>query len=142
MQKQVEDILKSSLPLEELSLSTYYKKCEVYVISTDNNCYQLNKKTIIDFEIASIGIIKITDIDTITLCTFATNPLYRNQGYGEKLLICLIEIYGRLNLYVRVSNEKAIRLYTKMEFKIKQTIPNFYSYTKNIEDAYEMIYEK
>ena len=58
MQQQLIDVLKSSLPEEELS-SNYYRSCEVYVISSDNNCYHLSKNTIIDFTIASVAIVKI-----------------------------------------------------------------------------------
>ena len=134
MQKEVENVLKRSFPVDELSLYTYYKNCDVYVISSERNCYQLSREIKIDFTIASIAIVK----DNYEICLFTTDREYRNMGYGLKLLQCLYEIYGKLKLYVRVSNKGAINLYEKFGFIIIDIIPNFYSYTRTNEDAYEM----
>lgn len=141
MQKEIEDILKASFDIKELSLENYYRNCVVYCISTENNCYELGKKTKITFNIASIAIInRIPENGYFNLCIFATNPLYRKCGFGQNLLRCVCDIYHSLYLHVRISNEAAISLYTRMGFKIEETISNYYSYTDTTEDAYLMKY--
>ncbi len=134
MQKEVEDILKSSIDNKELCLKSYYKVCDVYCIDSNRNCYQLEHNTEINFEIASIAIIQGN-----LLCMFVTNPKFRRQGFGKNLLRCVCEIYNNLKLNVRISNEPAINLYKSMGFVITIKIPNYYSYTNRPEDAYEMI---
>lgn len=138
MQKQVEDILKASIDNKELCLNTYYKGCYVYCIDSNRNCYELKRETIINFEIASIGIVQKINKGYSILCMFVTNPKFRRMGYARNLLTCICEIYERINLKVRTSNESAINLYKSLGFKLGERIENFYSYTDTPEDAYDM----
>ncbi|MBD3230845.1 MAG: GNAT family N-acetyltransferase, partial [Candidatus Lokiarchaeota archaeon] len=74
------------------------------------------------------------------ISSIAVLPKYRNLGYGEKLLDRLLKLFREHNkiiirLEVRVSNEKAIKLYKKFGFKISKVKKHYYS---NNEDAYLM----
>ncbi|MCE4615334.1 MAG: ribosomal protein S18-alanine N-acetyltransferase [Desulfurococcales archaeon] len=75
------------------------------------------------------------------IISIAVLPECRNRGIGSALLTKAIELmeknYGTKKVYleVRVSNEGAIRLYNKFDFKIKNVIPHYY---RDGEDAYLM----
>ncbi len=65
---------------------------------------------------------------------------YQGKGYGKLLLNNLIEKAKRENkkfifLEVRVSNERAIKLYEKLGFKRERILKGYY----NFEDGYEYI---
>lgn len=75
------------------------------------------------------------------ISTIATHPDYRGRGYGEILLAAMIRRAITLQaeyivLEVRVSNIIAQNLYTKYEFQIAGTKPNYYRLDN--EDAYDM----
>lgn len=72
------------------------------------------------------------------ITNFAVHPGYRRQGVGERLLAQLIVIskekgIDKHTLEVRASNEAAINLYKKFEFKISGIRKEYYS--DNLEDA-------
>ncbi|MHA1230471.1 MAG: ribosomal protein S18-alanine N-acetyltransferase [Candidatus Helarchaeota archaeon] len=94
-----------------------------------------NKDDIIGF---AIGLLKIDKRGHVV--SIAVHPAYRNLGYGQILLNKLIESFKkydikRINLEVRVSNEHAINLYKKFNFKIVRIKKQYYT---DGEDAYLM----
>jgi ribosomal-protein-alanine N-acetyltransferase len=77
-------------------------------------------------------------VDEAHVTTLGVRPQYRGRGYGELLLVTLIEaaldIHARwLTLEVRVTNEHAQSLYRKYGFKGQGTRKRYYS--DNNEDA-------
>lgn len=79
--------------------------------------------------------------DYMTIATIAVNPKFQGQGFGNVLLMDIIHRSKSLNmksidLEVRVSNEKAIKLYEKFGFKHSHIRKGYYT---NGEDAYFMI---
>lgn len=100
-----------------------YSKCLVYEL--DNN--------IIGFIIYSIIYDRAEIIDILI------DNNYRNKGYGDELLKngiedCLNNNCKNITLEVKESNESAINLYKKNNFKVIAKRKNYY---KN-EDAYLM----
>ncbi|AIF69162.1 30S ribosomal protein S18 [Palaeococcus pacificus DY20341] len=73
--------------------------------------------------------------------SIAVDPLYRGNGIGRALMIAVIDKLIRLGaryvgLEVRVSNERAIKLYEKLGFKKVKRVHKYYS---DGEDAYYMV---
>ncbi len=83
-------------------------------------------------------------LDEATLLNIAIDPLQQQQGYGKFLLNELIkklqqQKIATLWLEVRVSNEKAIKLYERLNFKRKGQRKDYYpTQTKLREDAWVM----
>lgn len=70
--------------------------------------------------------------DYVDIINFGTHPDFRKQGYGNKLLDYAINYikkigFRKINLEVRVSNEPAIKLYTKLNFLEIQKRLNYYN---------------
>ena len=82
------------------------------------------------------GMLCVVDEGQIT--NIATHPDYRRQGYGDAIVDSLKK-YAKNNrldvitLEVRESNEAAIKLYSKLGFKIDGKRKDFY--TKPVESA-------
>lgn len=79
--------------------------------------------------------------DEAHISTIATHHTWRGQGYGELLLVAMIQRALTLNaayvvLEVRVSNTRAQNLYHKYEFQVVDTKKGYYR--DNGEDAYDM----
>lgn len=80
-------------------------------------------------------------VDEAHICTIAVQPKWQGQGFGELLLISLLE-HGmklgasRATLEVRVSNNSARALYEKYGFETISRRKEYY--TDNKEDAYIM----
>jgi len=79
--------------------------------------------------------------DEAHITTIGVDPLYRGRGFGELLLLALIDEAVRrgatwLTLEVRVSNGVAQGLYRKYGFAVQGTRRRYYS--DNGEDAYVM----
>jgi ribosomal-protein-alanine N-acetyltransferase len=79
--------------------------------------------------------------DEAHITTIGVDPLYRGRGFGELLLLALIDEAVRrgatwLTLEVRVSNNVAQDLYRKYGFAVQGTRRHYYS--DNGEDAYIM----
>ncbi|MHA1311204.1 MAG: ribosomal protein S18-alanine N-acetyltransferase [Candidatus Helarchaeota archaeon] len=94
-----------------------------------------NRETIVGY---AIGLLKFNNYAHVV--SIAVHPNYRNLGNGSKLLKSLIEIFkknnkSRVQLEVRVSNEPAIKLYKKFNFKIIGIKKEYYI---NKENAYFM----
>jgi [ribosomal protein S18]-alanine N-acetyltransferase len=80
-------------------------------------------------------------MDEAHISTIATHLDWRGQGYGELLLLAMIQRAVMLNagyivLEVRVSNQIAQNLYHKYDFAVVATRPRYYR--DNGEDAYDM----
>ena len=76
------------------------------------------------------------------IATIGTKKTHQRQGYGQEMLAFMINQASQegcevMSLEVRVSNEKAIRLYEKNGFIKVNTRKNYYS--DNHEDAYLMV---
>lgn len=79
--------------------------------------------------------------DEAHVTTIGVDPHYRGRGFGELLLLSLIDEAIRrgaiwVTLEVRVTNRVAQRLYVKYGFTIRNRRPRYYS--DNGEDAYVM----
>ncbi|MEM6528868.1 MAG: ribosomal protein S18-alanine N-acetyltransferase, partial [Chloroflexota bacterium] len=75
------------------------------------------------------------------ISTIASHPRYRGQGWGELTLLAMMRRARALQatyatLEVRVSNERAQRLYKKYGFDVVGVKKRYY--TDDREDAYEM----
>lgn len=80
-------------------------------------------------------------LDSADMMNIAVHPDYRNRGVGFALIERLIDHLKERNvislcLEVRVSNESAIGLYTKMGFNVVGKRPGYYRNPR--EDAYIM----
>jgi [ribosomal protein S18]-alanine N-acetyltransferase len=79
-----------------------------------------------------------TILDEVHIILMAVHPNYRRQGLGSKMLLKLLEVARHrgikyATLEVRVSNEAAIALYTKLGFTSVGKRPKYYA--DNGEDA-------
>ena len=80
-------------------------------------------------------------VDDAHISTIATHPQWRRRGFGELLLISLLDRAAerdadRATLEVRVSNQAAQNLYYKYGFQIASLRRRYYA--DNNEDAYLM----
>lgn len=76
------------------------------------------------------------------LANIAVKKEERGKGYGRMMLDKILEMAKkenkkRIRLEVRVSNERAIKIYEKFGFKKTRIIKNYYG----DEDGYEFVYE-
>ena len=95
---------------------------------------------IIDNKIVGYGGMLIV-MDEGDITNIVVDESYRNLGIGRKIVEFLIEEGNKKScesytLEVRVSNEPAIRLYSKLGFVNEGIRPRFYE--KPVEDAYIM----
>ncbi len=79
-------------------------------------------------------------LDEATLMNIAVRPQQQGQGYGSRLLRCLIETLAgrglaRLLLEVRCSNGAAISLYRRLGFVDDGRRPEYYPVPGGREDA-------
>lgn len=135
MQRAIRTLLESSISHDELNCDSYYRTSTVIVISEERDVYEVDRNTTIDFKPVGVAIIRK---DNNCLCMFAIHPNFQGKKYGLQLLETVKSIYDKLNLYVRISNERAINLYKKIGFVIEKTESDFYRYTQKNEDAYFM----
>lgn len=80
--------------------------------------------------------------DALQLTTIGVDPEYQNQGYATALIDYMLEFAIKnkvsvITLEVRMSNEKAIRLYEKVGFKKVAMRKQYYSHPD--EDAILMM---
>ena len=112
--------------------------------------YELEKNAfstilVLEDELEIIGYIGMWLLgDQTQITTLGIKKAYQGNGYAKKLMDKCEEItkmmgYVNINLEVRVSNQKAIKLYEKGGFKIVAIRKNYYQ--DNHEDAYLMIKE-
>lgn len=91
--------------------------------------------------VAYMGLARVLDEGQIS--NIAVFPTWQGQGIGEGLLSYVIKnlrgpTISVIYLEVRQSNEKAIKLYTKLGFTIDGVRKDFYTHPK--EDAYLLSY--
>ena len=112
--------------------------------------YELEKNAfstilVLEDELEIIGYIGMWLLgDQTQITTLGIKKAYQGNGYAKKLRDKCEEItkmmgYANINLEVRISNQKAIKLYEKCGFKIVAIRKNYYQ--DNHEDAYLMIKE-
>ncbi|WP_027089579.1 ribosomal protein S18-alanine N-acetyltransferase [Thomasclavelia saccharogumia] len=112
--------------------------------------YELEKNAfstilVLEDELEIIGYIGMWLLgDQTQITTLGIKKAYQGSGYAKKLMDKCEEItktmgYANINLEVRISNQKAIKLYEKCGFKIVAIRKNYYQ--DNHEDAYLMIKE-
>ena len=112
--------------------------------------YELEKNAfstilVLEDELEIIGYIGMWLLgDQTQITTLGIKKAYQGNGYAKKLMDKCGEItkmmgYANINLEVRISNQRAIRLYEKCGFKIVAIRKNYYQ--DNHEDAYLMIKE-
>lgn len=110
--------------------------------------YELEKNAfstilVLEDELEIIGYIGMWLLgDQTQITTLGIKKAYQGNGYAKKLMDKCEEItkmmgYVNINLEVRISNQKAIKLYEKCGFKIVAIRKNYYQ--DNHEDAYLMI---
>lgn len=110
--------------------------------------YELEKNAfstilVLEDELEIIGYIGMWLLgDQTQITTLGIKKAYQGSGYAKKLMDKCEEItktmgYANINLEVRISNQKAIKLYEKCGFKIVAIRKNYYQ--DNHEDAYLMI---
>ena len=97
--------------------------------------YEINKTVV-----AYIGYRAIDDQSE--MMNFCVDPIYQNKKIGSELLVYTMDYLKKLNiktilLEVRVSNEKAMKMYEKFGFKISHKRDKYYGN----EDAYVFIKE-
>ena len=112
--------------------------------------YELEKNAfstilVLEDELEIIGYIGMWLLgDQTQITTLGIKKAYQGNVYAKKLMDKCEEItkmmgYANINLEVRISNQRAIRLYEKCGFKIVAIRKNYYQ--DNHEDAYLMIKE-
>lgn len=89
--------------------------------------------------IAYGGYWKVLDESQVT--NIAVQPKRRGQGYGKQVVAAMLafakeEGCTKMLLEVRVSNEPAFQLYTKLGFSVLAVRKDYY--TEPVEDAYVM----
>lgn len=95
----------------------------------------LNEVFVIENEKVFGYVIGMTLYDEIHIGTIALESIYRNLGYGEKLLGQILKITDEKNLdvtlEVRVKNANAIHLYKKLGFVEEGIRKNYYGRGKD-----------
>lgn len=145
MKPEIKNLLLSCFQPKELYLDLYFSNCLCFAISDDYEIYELKKNHIVDFKLAGV---LFYNKDANLIQIFGVDPNLRGKKYGYYLLKYLVEDFLPENrsrgtivkLHVRVSNTKAIELYTKVGFKIDERTESYYKYTDDEEDAYLMSY--
>lgn len=138
-----EEDLPKILTIERSSFSSPWSKFyflhELHFNSESILIIMLQKNT---FEELVIGYMDLWKEKTkLHIANFAINPESRNKGYGTAFLHFVFYFAEAMNirnlsLEVRISNFAAIKLYKKLGFTIKNTIPEYY--VDNKEDAFIM----
>jgi len=78
--------------------------------------------------------------NVLEIASLARKPTYARLGIGSELLAQMLQSFDQrkeIQLYVRKSNEPAIRLYQKWGFKVAETRKGYYKYDPP-EDGYLM----
>lgn len=99
---------RKELNLEKIILRV---KEEIY-----SRTHTIHRIYIDDIHIGYISI--INNDDETEISDFFIKDEYQNQGYGTKILTYLVNQYHHLTLYVFKSNDRAVHLYQKFNFKV------------------------
>ncbi len=110
------------------------------VLEMCNDTFLVTKE---DEEVIGYIIGYLRDNDEGHIMSVAIDPDYRGKGIGTKLIREDMERLkekgaDRIGLEVRVSNNKAIKLYEGMNFHKTKRVKDYY---QNGEDAWYMIYD-
>ncbi len=140
IRRMTEDDLEQIMLLEEELFSSPWTE-EAYLYELNENAYSRLYVIEIDNEIVAYAGLWVL-FDQAQVTTIGVSKKQQSKGYGAKMLEHLIKEAQNseaevISLEVRVSNEKAIKLYEKYEFE-KINIRKSY-YQDNHEDAYAMM---
>lgn len=132
--EKIVDIGRKSLPI-------YYDEINLINLINDKN----HKIYLIEIEEKIVGFIIYEKLNiNLHIKSLAIDPEYRRKGYGSELLLFIkgkLKNRDYITLYVLKSNEDAINLYKKNEFKFNKLLKKYYT-TLNEEDGEEYIYYK
>lgn len=118
-----DDVRMNFFHKDIISYEQHHKWFENYLIKKDDIVF------VGEFDGEIIGQLAIYDIDTLTkkaeVGRFIISPEYAGKGYMKKLINLLFELCGNLKietlyLYVIPTNYKAISLYEKLGFVVKE----------------------
>jgi ribosomal protein S18 acetylase RimI-like enzyme len=121
---------------------------DIYYDLNHLNLFLTNKKynmfnIIYENNIVAFVICEVMNKNRLHINSIAVDKNYRRLGIATYMLSSIknkFYYYKYITLYVSVNNTKAINLYKKNKFKVKNKINNYY-YTLN-EDAFVMYYNK
>ena len=82
------------------------------------------------------GYIGLSVDENMEIINFYVDPLYQNQGFGSMMLDFVMELCNKshiknISLEVRESNQKAIHLYQKYQFKQVAIRKGYYNNGEN-----------
>ena len=117
------------------------KNCIIYAIDEHKNKFIFDINLKYNIRIIGFGAI-FKNKEKCHLMTFFIDPSFQNLSYGYDFLKYICKFYKKVTLHVRVSNEKALKLYQKCNFKILYVEHGYYNKTYKNEDAFFMIYER
>ena len=133
IQKVTPDDLNEIYKLEEevFGEDAFSMDLIMKLILSDNLFLKL-VKGLFKREIIAFGIATKDRKNQVNIINFLVKPKFQKKGYGSKLLQELIQNIKELRkikkivLNVKSSNEIAIKLYEKYNFKIVEKIENYY----------------
>ncbi len=134
-EEDVDDVLV----VERLSFQTPWSR-KAFLSELQNNMVAFYCAVEKDKKVVGYGGVWVI-LDEAHITNIAVHPDYRGRGYGEKILLFLIEKAASfdceaITLEVRVSNERAQKLYRKHGFSTKGFRKGYYTDTN--EDALVM----
>ncbi|KCZ77978.1 hypothetical protein H311_01003 [Anncaliia algerae PRA109] len=131
------------LDLVNLDTSTENYSIEYYLmnlLSNSQDCYLIEGKTVLGYMIARL---ECKDDATINshIIALSVSPQVRRNNIASFLMNILKDNSidnqcAYIDLFVRISNEKAIKFYNKIGYSVHETIKDYYIMPK--EDAYDM----
>ena len=124
---------------EETFIETYPKDLFIMVLEMCKDTFLVSKE---DNKVIGYIIGYLRDNAEGHVMSVATHPDYRSQGVGTKLIredMKRLKEKGanRIGLEVRISNQEAIKLYERMDFRKTKRVQDYY---QNGEDAWYMVY--
>lgn len=134
-----QDDLKRVVSLEQQLFTSCWSEAD-FLYELNENDFSLNYVIEQDHMIVGyVGIWLMYEQAQIT--TIGVDPQYQRQGIAKTMMKTMIDLaksHGctMMSLEVRISNEKAIRLYESLGFKNVGIRKNYYQ--DNFEDAYLM----
>ena len=127
------DILNSIENIGKLSLPIFYSYDDLKnILELKDNVYTIYIAKKID-KVVGFAITAVTDEGGIHIMSIASDPKYRRQNIGTKLLneIKSKNIKEFISLYVQSINKIARKFYRKNKFIEIEKVDNYYS---NLED--------
>jgi len=120
------------------SLDLYFK----YLCGNSESCTLVREnESVVAYIVGFNGLYRHTEEKYTHITAVSVSPAFRKCSLGS-LLVMLLEMNGEshrssfIDLYVRVSNYGAIRLYKRTGYSVHNTIENYYSDPN--EDGYDM----